>query len=116
MNVLPDSHENSKGDAAAPPSRRQDPAAVVPLPTALTPKQRHQQAARCQHGEDARPFKARLPALVGHADANHYPILSRHWPNLSTPQTPCKSTPFRHGAFRADAVPFGRIPRPPTSA
>lgn len=29
------------------------------------------------------------PDADGHADADHYPILSRHWPNLSTPQTPC---------------------------
>ena len=50
---------------AAPPSRRQDPSTVVQLPTTLAPKQHHQQAARCQHGEDARSFKARLPALVG---------------------------------------------------
>ena len=54
---------------AAPPSRRHDPAAVVSFPTALTPKQRHQQTAQCRHGEDARSFKARLPALVGHLHA-----------------------------------------------
>ena len=55
------------------------------------------------------------PGADGHADADHYPILSRHWPNLSTPQTPCKSTPFRHGAFRAGAVPLTGLPGHPSA-
>ncbi len=69
MNVLPDSLGESDGNGAAPPSRRHDPAAVISLPTILPPKQRHQQAGWCRHGEDARPFKTRLPGLVGHLHA-----------------------------------------------
>ena len=49
----------------APPA----PAVVVPLPTGLNPKQRHQQAASYRHGEDPRSFKARLPGLVAHLHA-----------------------------------------------
>ena len=45
MNVLPDSYVESK----APPSRRRDPATVVPLPTALTPEQRRQQIMWRRH-------------------------------------------------------------------
>ena len=60
MDILQNPRSESKGNGAAPPSRHHDPAAIVPLPTALTPKHRR------RHGEDARPFKTRLPALVGH--------------------------------------------------
>ena len=66
MNVLQNSHVKSKGNGTAPPSRCHDPASIVPLPTALTPKQHHQQDAWRRHSEDARSFKARLPGLVAH--------------------------------------------------
>ena len=69
MRVLRNLTKNSKGNGAAPPSRCHDPAAVVSLPTTLTPKQRHQQAASYRHCEDARRFKTRLPVLVNHLHA-----------------------------------------------
>ena len=69
MKVLRNPTRNSKGNGAVPPSRRHDPASIVPLPTALTPKQHHQQAARYRHGEDTRLFKTRLPVLVDHLHA-----------------------------------------------
>ena len=69
MTVLQNPRVKSKGNGAAPPSRRHDPAAVVSFPTPLTSKQRHQQAAWRRHGEDARLFKARLPGLVAHLHA-----------------------------------------------
>ncbi len=49
MDVLPDSHVESKGNGAAPPSRRRNLAPVVPLPTALTPEQRRQQIMWRRH-------------------------------------------------------------------
>ena len=66
MSVLHNPRVKSKGNGAAPSSRRHDRALVVSFPTALTPEQRHQQAASYRHGEDARSFKARLPALANH--------------------------------------------------
>ncbi len=69
MDVLPDFLVEIKGGGGAPPSRHHDPASIVLLPTALTPKQHHQQATWCRQGEDARQFKARLPVLVGHLHA-----------------------------------------------
>ncbi len=49
MDVLPDSHVESKGNSAAPPSRHHGPAAVVSFPTTLTPEQRRQQAVWRRH-------------------------------------------------------------------
>ena len=49
MTVLRNLTKNSKGASTAPPSRRCDLATVVPLPTALTPEQRHQQVMWRRH-------------------------------------------------------------------
>ncbi len=57
MGVLPDSDIESKGNGAAPPSRRHDPATVVSFPTILTPEQRRQQAVWRHH---ARALNGRL--------------------------------------------------------
>ncbi len=56
MNVLPDSHVESKGDGAAPPSRHRDQADVVSFPTALTPEQRRQQAVWNRHAQALTAF------------------------------------------------------------
>ena len=56
MDVLPDSHVESKGDGTAPPSRRHDQADVVSFPTALTPEQRRQQAAWRRHARALTAF------------------------------------------------------------
>ena len=56
MDVLPDSHVESKGDGAAPPSRRHDQADVVSFPTALTPEQRRQQVAWRRHARALTAF------------------------------------------------------------
>ena len=69
MQVLPDFHDERKNNGAAPPSRCHDPAAVVSFPMALVPERHRQETARRRHGEDARPFKTRLPGLVGHLHA-----------------------------------------------
>ena len=69
MSVLHNPDVKSKHDDTTPSARHRDLSAVVSFPTALTPKQRHQQAASYRHGEDARSFKARLPALVGRLHA-----------------------------------------------
>ncbi len=49
MSVLQTFDVKSKGAVAAPPSRHRDLATVVPLPTALTPEQRHQQVMWRRH-------------------------------------------------------------------
>ena len=69
MLVLQNSRVERKGNGAAPPSTHHAPAPVVSFPTPPTSKQHHQQAAWRRHSEDARSFKARLPALVGHLHA-----------------------------------------------
>ena len=66
MDIQHNSIVKIKGNGAAALPKRHDPATIIPLPRALTPEQRHRQAASYRHGEDVRSFKARLPALVGH--------------------------------------------------
>ena len=56
MDVLPDSHVESKGDGAVPPSRHHDTADVFSLPTSLTPKQRQQQAVWRHHARALTAF------------------------------------------------------------
>ena len=56
MNVLPDSHVESKRNGTAPPSRRHDTAAGVSFPTTLTPEQRRQQAAWRRHARALTAF------------------------------------------------------------
>ncbi len=56
MHVLADSHGKSKGDSPAPISTPHSPAAVVLLPTALTPEQRRQQAAWRRHAQALAAF------------------------------------------------------------
>ena len=56
MSVLQTFDVKSKGAGAAPPSRHHDQATVVPLPTALTPEQRRQQAAWRRHAQALTAF------------------------------------------------------------
>ncbi len=56
MDVLQKFHVKSKGNGAAPSSRRHDQADVVSLPTALTPKQHQQQAAWQRHARALTAF------------------------------------------------------------
>ncbi len=56
MEVLRTSPGKRKGDGAAPPSRHHELAAVVSFPTALTPKQRRQQAAWRRHAQALTAF------------------------------------------------------------
>ena len=56
MDVLPDSHVESKGGSAAPPSRHHDQADVVSFPASLTPEQRQQQAVWRRHAQALTTF------------------------------------------------------------
>ncbi len=56
MSVLQNSNVKSKGNGAAPSSRRHDQADVVSLPTALTHEQRRQQAAWRRHADALTAF------------------------------------------------------------
>ncbi len=49
MSILQNSNVKSKGNGAAPSSRRHDPATVVSSPTTLTPEQRRQQTVWRRH-------------------------------------------------------------------
>ncbi len=51
MTVLQNPYVKSKGNGAAPPSRRHDPATVISFPTVLTPEQRRQQAIWRRHAQ-----------------------------------------------------------------
>ena len=66
MDVLPDSQVESKGNGAAPPSRRHDPAAVVSFRTALTSKQRKSLFAREIWSVEHKPSFARS-SIYGYA-------------------------------------------------
>ena len=69
MTVLHNPNIKSKHNDTTPSARPRNLSAVVSFPTALPPEQHRLEAARCQDGEDARLFKARLPGLVGHLHA-----------------------------------------------
>ncbi len=56
MSVLQNSNVKSKGNGAAPSSRRHDQADVVSFPASLTPEQRRQQAAWLHHARALTAF------------------------------------------------------------
>ncbi len=66
MNLLRKFPGKSKGNGAAPSSGCHDPAAVVSFPTALTPKQRHQQAVWRRHAQAITRF-LKSPSVASEA-------------------------------------------------
>ena len=56
MTVLQNPRVKIKGNGAAPPSGRHDPATVVSFPTVLTPEQRRQQAVWHRHARALTAF------------------------------------------------------------
>ena len=66
MSILQNSNVKIKGNGAAQSSRRHDPAAVVSFPTALTPKQRRQQAVWRRHAQAITRF-LKSPSVASEA-------------------------------------------------